>query len=165
MFHLDTCTKCTTFLLANSRPLLTGSCQRITFAPYNAIYPKFGVDILTIGINPRLNFWAEPITIGALGAAPVEKLGAPAFSMFTVPFAFVGIESTINPIVPEPYLSALAGKRMTLLNLKGALGVIREKDPEMFQRIMEQIHQEATQTFTTKGEMAEFNWLHEFQPA
>jgi hypothetical protein len=165
MFHLDSCTRCTTFLLANSRPILTGTCQRLILAPYNAIYPKFGLDILAVGINPRLNFWDQPISIGSLGAAPVEKIAVADFAMFVVPFAFAGTESTINPIVPAPYAAALAQKRATLVALKNDLAVIRERDPDLFQRLMEQIHQEATQSISTRGEMAEFDWLNEIRPA
>jgi hypothetical protein len=159
MVHLDASTKCTLYLLTNTRPLLTGSCPKLILAPYNAMYTKFGLDVLCLGINPKLNLWAEPLILGSLGASVFERLPVERFALFAVPFAFANVSQVISPMIPEEYARELEGKRNRLLNLKADLAVIRERDPALYQRLVDQMQKDSSQRITETGDMNEYNWL------
>ncbi|KAH0793612.1 TBCC domain-containing protein 1 isoform X1 [Histomonas meleagridis] len=160
MVHLDACTRCTSYLLTNTKPLLTGNCTRITLAPYNALYTKFGLDILSIGINPQLNFWGDPIVMGSLGVSQFEKMAPERFSLFSVVFNWEKTASVINPIIPPEYLQGLENKRKKILSLKADLDRIKEKSPDLFNKLVQEFKNYSNKLVADEGVMQQANWLY-----
>ncbi|KAH0793986.1 TBCC domain-containing protein 1 [Histomonas meleagridis] len=160
MVHLDACTRCTTYLLTNTNPLLTGNSTKITLAPYNALYTKFGLDILSVGINPQLNFWGDPIVMGSLGVSQFEKMAPERFSLFSVVFNWEKTASVINPIIPPEYLKALETKRNKILTLKADLDRIRDKNPELYNRLVQEFKNVSNKVVADEGVMQQANWLY-----
>lgn len=160
MVHLEGCTRCTSFLLTNTRPLVTGSCSRLVFAPYNAIYTKLCIDLLTIGINPQLNFWNSPIILGSLVSSVFEKMSPQAFTLFAVPFSWGSANPMINQVIPPNYLSALELRRNAIMTMKTDLDRIRSKDQALYEKIVDNIKKLSSKYVQDEGYMQEVNWLY-----
>ena len=63
---IQDCKDCTLFLCTPTHPLLSSSCQNITFAPYNLSYNQLSKDIESASFKPlTVNFWNEPIVVRA----------------------------------------------------------------------------------------------------
>jgi hypothetical protein len=156
-FHIESSIGCTAYLLVNNRPIVTGSCTRLLFAPYNAQYRKVGLDLLCIGINPRLNLWDRPVLVGSLGAPP-ERMPPEQFQLLCLPFTWQDMEPLINAIVPSEYAVALEGKRNQIANLKRYLDIIQEKDQALYDALQGQIKVRSYAWLEERGCVAEVKW-------
>ena len=159
MAHLDACQRCTAYFLVNTKPIVTGNCSRLVFAPYNALYTKFGLDTLCTGINPQLNLWDKPIFLASLGAALFEKISPANFRLFIVPMAWANVNPILNAPIPQEYLIALEQKRQMILSLKTDLDIIKEKDPELYKKLVYEIQSRAAKTIQNDENMLEIQWL------
>jgi hypothetical protein len=165
LVHIDSSIRCTAFLLANARPLVTGNCPDLVIAPYNALYRKFGLDLLAIGINPVLNLWDSPVLLGSLGSLHPVKMPPSEFMLQVVPFAWGELEPIINPPVPDEYGEQLQLKRNQVMNLKRYLSIIRERRPELYGRIIEQIRERGDRWMQERGQLQEIRWLEGLEQA
>ena len=164
MVHFDVCTRCVGYLLVNTRPILTGNCTRLTLAPYNALYQKFGIDTLSLGINPVVNLWNQPVVLGSFGVSSVwDKLEPPLFRLFVVPFMWENHNPVINVAIPEEYQHALEVRKNRIMNLKKDLDIIREKDPDLFAKLVDQIKSSSSKWIESEGYMNDVKWLYEFE--
>lgn len=159
LFHIDTSTRCTSYLLTNTKPLLTGNCSHLTLAPYNAVYSKFGLDILIAGINPKYNYWDNPIIIGGLFESLYEKISPEQFMLFCVPFHWDDTVPVINPIIPPEYLRSLEAKRNQILTLKSNLDKIKGNDPILYDKIVHEFKTRSNKLVENEGVMQQTNWL------
>ena len=163
MVHFDSCTRCVGYLLVNTRPIVTGNCTRLTLAPYNALYQKFGMDTLCIGINPLLNLWNQPIVLGSFGVSSVwEKLSPPLFRLFVVPFMWEYHNPVVNVLIPDEYQQALEARKTRIMNLKNDLDMIRSKDPELHAKLVDQMKSASSKWIEKEGFMNDVKWLYEF---
>ena len=161
MVHFDSCARCTGYLLTNTRPILTGSCMKIMLAPYNAMYQKFGVDTLSLGISPMVNMFDKPMIVGALGVSLFEKMDPGLFRLFVVPFSWENQNPTINPVIPLEYQHALEARRQRILTIVQDLQIIGEKDPELRDKIVDQIKSKSMKWIESAGYMNDIKWLYE----
>jgi hypothetical protein len=159
MFHVESSIRCTVNLLVNTRPLVTGSCTKLVLAPYNALYRKLGLDLLCIGINPRLNLWDQPLMLASLGASLPERMPPANFRLLCLPFTWQDAEPVINALLPAEYESQLEARRSQILNLKRYLDVIQAKDHALFEVLQRQIKDRAFAWLQERGSIAELQWV------
>ena len=159
MAHIDACEHCTAYFLINTRPIVTRNCSRLVFAPYNALYTKFGLDTLCTGINPQLNLWDQPIVLGSFGGSLFEKISPQNFRLFVVPMSWANVNPIINTEIPEQYLTELEKKRTSILTLKSDLETIKEKDPQLYKELADKIHSTGSKCIKDSGQMQEIFWL------
>lgn len=158
MAHIDTCQRCTAYLLINTRPIVTGNCSRLVFAPYNALYTKFELDTLCTGINPQLNLWDQPMFLASFGGSLFEKISADNFRLFIVPMSWENIQPLFNAKIPTDYLIALEKKRASIMNLKTDLEIIKSKDPELYRQLVDKITSTGSKHIQETGQQ-EMIWL------
>ena len=158
--HLDACTKCTSYLLVNSRPLVTGNCHKLVFAPYNAVYNKFLYDITVGGVNPLLNRWKEPLVFGSLGFSTFSIMTPSDFNLFQVPILFNSLSLLASPPLPEEYLNAIEEKKKTILNLKKNLDRIKNINLDLHDKIVDSIKSKSSKWIQDEGSLQEITWLY-----
>ncbi|OHT09408.1 hypothetical protein TRFO_21626 [Tritrichomonas foetus] len=159
MAHLDACQRCVAYMLVNTRPIVTGNCSRLVFAPYNALYTKFGLDTLCIGINPQLNLWDKPIFLASLGAALFEKISPANFRLFVVPMTWANVNPIVNAPIPQEYSLALEQKRQAIMSLKTDLEIIAAKDRALYEKLTDMIQGKGAKAIQDEGHMLEITWL------
>jgi hypothetical protein len=163
MFHIDSSMRCTAFLISNTKPIVTGNCSNLVFAPYPGLYRKLGLDMLVAGVNPKLNLWGKPTVLAALAAYMPDMMPPAQFSLFCVPFAWAETEPQFNAIVPPEFLAALERKQGHVIDFKRYLDTIQEKDPDLFERLTEAIKDKAAQVIQENGQIREFLWLERLE--
>ncbi|KAK8893984.1 TBCC domain-containing protein 1 [Tritrichomonas musculus] len=159
MAHIEACERCTCYFLINTRPIVTRNCSRLVFAPYNALYTKFGLDTLCTGINPQLNLWDQPIVLGSFGGSLFEKISPANFRIFVVPMSWANVNPIINTQIPDQYLAELEKKKNSILTLKSDLEIIKGKDPKLYEQLVDKIHKTGSKCITEGGQMQEIIWL------
>jgi TBCC domain-containing protein 1 len=163
MFHIDSSIRCTAHLLVNTHPLITGTCPSLVFAPYNALYRRLSLDLLSVGISPVLNLWNAPVLLASLGASPPEFMPPKQFALLYVPFDWSEFEPIVNAIVPPEYAQCLEEKQEQIANLKRVLDVIQEKAPSLYERIVAQMRHAAARHIKGRGQVGEFVWLKQLE--
>ena len=158
--HLDACARCSVYTLTNNRPLITGNCTKISLAPYNALYIKFPSDILVAGIDPTNNRWKEPLILGNFGQQSALPLAPSQFNLFPVPFLWDRQAIPVSPDLPQEYSDALEEKKKKLCQLKENLDRIRAINPELANKLADQIKSTASKWIQEEGHMQEITWMY-----
>lgn len=70
------CRECMFFLGVNQGPLVIGDNHKLQVAPYNTFYPQLEEHMSLVGIDPTINQWNEPLTLGVVD--PHDSLSHPA---------------------------------------------------------------------------------------
>lgn len=161
--HLDACTRCSVYILTNNRPLITGNCTKISLAPYNALYSKLPADLLCAGINPNNNRWKEPMVIGSLGQTSAMIMPPQQFNLFQVPFYWVRQTIAISPTLPQEYADALEEKKRTLIALRDNLERIRAIQPDLADKIADQIKSTSSKWIQDEGHFEEISWMYSIE--
>eukprot|EP00850_Spirogloea_muscicola_P006209 SM000029S10504 [mRNA] locus=s29:521449:524493:+ [translate_table: standard] len=143
---IASCRECVFYLGTNQRPLFLGDNHNLQVAPYNTFYPRLDAHLAQAGVDPSVNRWDEPITLGqvdphdamshpaGVGDAPAEGatiLQPDRFVPFVIPFR-TGVASSdsaaqqqltrANPfLLPKTYLTALQHKTKTVEGLRQTL--------------------------------------------
>ncbi|KAG2241333.1 hypothetical protein Bca52824_096683 [Brassica carinata] len=134
--------ECVFFLGVNQRPLIVGDNHKLQVAPYNTYYSHLGEHMSEVGVEPSINKWDKPLTLGAVD--PHDSLSHPAgvadaqaesaacvdpdqFINFLIPNWFSGEEigsTKDNPFpLPDPYMAA---QQRNLKNLEETRRSLRE---------------------------------------
>jgi len=145
--RIANCRECVFYLGTNQNPLVLGDNHKIQVAPYNTFYPRLDAHLSEVGVDPSVNLWNVPITLGktdphdpnlpTAGAADGELetaslLPPERFVPFVVPFRTPSTPSVsseqqqavtrANPFVlPKAYLQALQQKTKTVETLRQTL--------------------------------------------
>jgi hypothetical protein len=155
MVRIESSVKSTTYILVNTRPIVTGACPGLVLAPYNALYRKLSLDLMCIGISPLVSLWDQPVMLGSLGSQQPEKMSPAVWSMVSIPFSWKDVEPVINAVVPPDYLHHLEMRRNQIMNLKDFLKVIEEKNPDLAAKLVQQIKAHAEKSM----QLGELQWL------
>jgi hypothetical protein len=156
---IESSVRSTFFLLTNTRPLLTGSCSKLVSAPYNALYRKLGLDLLSVGINPKLNLWDQPLLIGTLTTTLPEHLPPSQFQLICLPFCWPDCDPIVNAVIPREYSAQLEFKKNQIQSLIKIFGVIRERDPALYDTLQSQVRAKAFSWAQDRGAVNEVQWL------
>ncbi|XP_051138756.1 uncharacterized protein LOC127256674 [Andrographis paniculata] len=70
------CRECLFFLGANQQPLIIGDNHKLQVAPFNTFYSQLEEHMNKVGIDPNINRWDEPVTLGVVD--PHDSLSHPA---------------------------------------------------------------------------------------
>nr|GMD90561.1 TBCC domain-containing protein 1-like [Ipomoea batatas] len=70
------CRECVFFLGVNQQPLLVGDNHKLQVVPYNTFYSQLEEHLNQVGINPTINKWDEPVTLGVVD--PHDSISHPA---------------------------------------------------------------------------------------
>ncbi|KAL8036874.1 hypothetical protein ABFX02_11G005000 [Erythranthe guttata] len=70
------CRECVFFLGVNQQPLIVGDNHKLQVAPFNTYYSQLEEHMSQVGVDPNINRWDEPVTLGLLD--PHDSLSHPA---------------------------------------------------------------------------------------
>eukprot|EP00668_Euglena_longa_P042398 GGOE01056083.1.p1 GENE.GGOE01056083.1~~GGOE01056083.1.p1 ORF type:complete len:528 (-),score=149.99 GGOE01056083.1:72-1496(-) len=97
----------------NTRPVIGMGNRNLELAPYNIHYPTLEFHLQVSGLNPRLNYWDQPLCLAK------EKCVAPLptalFASTSVPFAIPG-DTISNPCAPPPEYTQELHRKTTIAN-------------------------------------------------
>lgn len=152
--HLDSCSQCKLYLLVKNRPIFTGNCIKLSIAPYNALYMKFLANTLMAGLNTNVNLWRKPITFGLIGTR-YQVLKPEDFNLYVLPFFWSESYFLVSPPLPAEYQASLEEKKQKFLKMKEDLKIIKEKDNDLYEKIVESIKKTSSKWVNDTGRMNE----------
>eukprot|EP00245_Coleochaete_scutata_P005902 TRINITY_DN19890_c0_g1_i1.p1 TRINITY_DN19890_c0_g1~~TRINITY_DN19890_c0_g1_i1.p1 ORF type:complete len:624 (+),score=88.25 TRINITY_DN19890_c0_g1_i1:106-1872(+) len=135
------CRECVFYLGTNTSPLVLGDNHKLQVAPYNTFYPRLDAHLAMSRVDPSVNRWDSPLTLGMDphdGLSHVGAVDAPGesaalllperFVPFVVPFRSGGSsavdqpQTRANPFpLPKLYLAALQQKTKAVESLRQTL--------------------------------------------
>jgi TBCC domain-containing protein 1 len=116
------CKGCRLHVMTPNRPLVFGSNESLTFAPYHTHYPRLGAHMTQVGLQPRPNFWDQPLFMGSdYQEDDVWKLLDPSeFFEFKIPFEMDGGDTQEVPNgLPDLYQAALTQRHQSVETWRG----------------------------------------------
>jgi len=153
--HLDTCTRISSFILVNNRPLVTGNCNKLVFGPYSSIYSRLASNIASAGVNPYLNRWRDPLVLGSLSFSTFSIISPNDFALNHIPIKSTTDTPPVMPPLPEEYQNSLQEKMQSVLQLKQNLERIKQLDPALSKKIADGVKSKASRWIQDEGYMQE----------